>query len=81
MALSGRFGEGRALPLCPLFSDVDLFGNSQGVVHLDAQVPDGAFDLSVSEQKLNGPKIARATIDQRRLCASQRITAPNRDVR
>jgi hypothetical protein len=40
-----------------------LLGNSQGVVYFDAQIPDGALDLGMSEQKLNGTEIACAAID------------------
>lgn len=71
---------GQSVSALPQFSDVDLLGNNQGVVYFDAQVPDGAFNLSASEQKLNGTKIARAAIDQRRLRASQRVGSKQRVV-
>jgi hypothetical protein len=32
-----------------------LFRYCQGVIDLNAKIPDSAFDLGVSEQKLNGP--------------------------
>ena len=53
-----------------LFSDVNLLGNCQGVVYFDAEVPDCAFDLGMPEQQLDGPEIARATIDQCRSCVT-----------
>jgi hypothetical protein len=56
---------GRARPLCPGDSDVNLFRYCQGVIDLDAQVSDRAFDLGVSKQELHGSQIARAPIDCR----------------
>ena len=40
---------------------------SRRVIDLNAQISDGALDLCVAEQELDGPKIAGAPIDQRRL--------------
>jgi hypothetical protein len=37
------------------------------VIDLNAQISDGALDLCVAEQELDGQKIAGAPIDQRRL--------------
>ena len=51
---SAREGEGRVSPLCPRTSDVDLFGDAESVIHLDTEVPDGALDLRVPQQQLNG---------------------------
>jgi hypothetical protein len=39
---------GRAYPLCPGISDINLFRYSQSVVHLDAEISDRAFDLGVN---------------------------------
>jgi hypothetical protein len=41
------------------FSDINLFRYRQGVIHLDAKIPDCAFDLGMPEQKLNSPQVAR----------------------
>jgi hypothetical protein len=41
---------GRACPLCPDDSDINLFGNRERVVHFDAEIADCAFDLGVAEQ-------------------------------
>jgi hypothetical protein len=46
---------GRACLLCPGISDVDLFSYREGIIHLDAKVSYGAFDLSVAEQELHSP--------------------------
>ena len=54
-------------------SDINLFHYSQGVIDLDAEVPDRAFDLGVPEQELDSPKIARPSIDQGSFSASQRM--------
>jgi len=70
-----KSGGGRALSALPQFSDINLFGNREGIVYFDAQIPDGAFNLGMIEKKLNRPKIARAAIDQRRLRASQRVSS------
>jgi hypothetical protein len=41
---------GRACPLCPGISDVNLFCYRERIIDLDSKVPDGAFDLGVTEQ-------------------------------
>ena len=38
---------------------LNLLGDSQRVVYLDAQVSDGAIEFRVTEQNLDRPKIAR----------------------
>jgi hypothetical protein len=50
MAQLGRGGRGRAIPLCPGSSDVDLFGYGESVVDLNAEIPDGALDLGMSQR-------------------------------
>ena len=62
---------GRACPLCPGISDVDLFSYREGILDLDAEVSDGAFDFGVAKQELHGAQVAGSTIDQRRLCSPQ----------
>jgi hypothetical protein len=37
-------------PLCPGASDINLFGNRERVVNLDAEIADRAFDLGVAER-------------------------------
>jgi len=64
---------GRACPLCPGISDINLFRYCQGVIDFDAEIPDRAFDLGMPEQKLDGPQVARLPIDQGGLSASQRM--------
>ena len=49
-----RCGSGRACLLCPGISDVDLFGYREGIIYLDAEVSDGAFDFGVAKQELHG---------------------------
>ena len=36
--------------LCPGISDVDLFSYREGIVDLNAEVSDGAFDFGVAKQ-------------------------------
>jgi len=60
---TGRWRWGRACLLYPGSSDVHLFRYRQGIIYLDAQIPDGAFDLCMPEQKLDSPEISRTPID------------------
>jgi hypothetical protein len=64
-------GLGRAYPLCPRISDINLFSYGEGVIDLDAEITDRALDLGMPEQKLHGPEVARPPIDQGCLCSSQ----------
>ena len=41
---------GRAFLLRPVGSEVDLFRDGKGVINLDAEIPDGAFNLGVAER-------------------------------
>jgi hypothetical protein len=41
-----------------------LFRYRQGIIDLDAEISDRAFDLGMPEQELDGPEITRAPIDQ-----------------
>ena len=50
-----RSKVGRACLLCPGISDIDLFGYRKGIIYLDAEVSDGAFDFGVAKQELHGP--------------------------
>ncbi len=60
---------GRACLLCPDISDVSLLRYRERVVDLDTKVADGALDLGVPEQELDGPQITGAPIDQGHLRA------------
>jgi hypothetical protein len=42
-----------------------LFRYCQGVIDLNAEIPDRAFDLGMPKQELDGPEISRSPIDQR----------------
>ena len=37
--------KGRALLLCPLVSDVDLLRYGEGIVHIDAEIPDQTEEI------------------------------------
>ena len=41
--------------LCPVRSNVNLLGNGEGIVDLDAQIANGAFDLSMTKKELDSP--------------------------
>jgi hypothetical protein len=75
LAQSGGRRAGRACPLCPAISDINLFRYCEGVIDLDAEIPDSAFDLGMPEQELDSPEIARPSIDQGGLGAKQRMRA------
>ena len=75
MAQAYRSGPGRARQLCPGSSDVDFLRDLYGVIDLDAEVANRALDLRVSEQKLYGPEIPGAPVDQRGLGSAQRVRA------
>jgi hypothetical protein len=66
---------GRACPLCPVDSDINLFGNRERIVDLNTEIADRAFDLGVTEQELHGSQIPRASVDQRCLSPAKRVGA------
>jgi hypothetical protein len=43
------------LSALPLISDIDLLGDGEGVVDLDTQIANRAFDLSVTKKELDSP--------------------------
>lgn len=49
VAQTGGLRPGRACPLYPGISDINLFRYCQGVIDFDAEIPDRAFDLGMSE--------------------------------
>ena len=73
MARSSSRVWGGARQLCPGNSDVDFLGDFDSVVNLDPEISDGALDLGVAEQQLNGSKIAGSPINQGRLRSAQRV--------
>jgi hypothetical protein len=64
MARRGSNGSGRARLLRPGSSDVNLFRNGEGIIDLDAEVPDSTFDLGVTEQELHGSQITGTSVNQ-----------------
>jgi hypothetical protein len=42
--------KGRALLLCPVRLNVDLLRYGEGIVHIDAEIPDGALYLGVAQR-------------------------------
>jgi hypothetical protein len=48
-APSGGWRTGRACPLCPGISDIDLLRYCQGVIDLNAEVSDRVFDFGMPE--------------------------------
>src|SRR3984957_10674400 len=72
-AQTGGKRTGRGCPLCPGISDINLFRYCQGVIDLNAEISDRAFDLGAPEQELDSPQVARPPIDQGSFCASQQM--------
>ena len=64
-------GTGRACPLCPSISDVNLFRYGKRVVNLNAQISNGAFDFCVAQQELHSAQVAGPSVDQSRLRSAQ----------
>lgn len=56
-------------------SDIDLLGDAQSVFKREAQVSHRAAHLGLTQQKLNGAKVASLAVDLHRLGASQRMCA------
>ncbi len=48
----------------PSSSNVNFLRDIQGIVHLNAQISDGAFNLRMSKEKLNCSQISGSTIDE-----------------
>jgi hypothetical protein len=71
LAQTGGWRAGRACPLCPGISDINLFRYCERVIDLDAEIPDCAFDLGMPKQELDGSEIASAPVDQGSFCPSQ----------
>src|SRR5258706_15355009 len=80
LAQTGQWRSGRACPLCPGISDINLFRYRQGIIYFDAQISDRAFDFGMAKQKPVGPEISRPPVDQGRFCGSQRMRAKQRRV-
>jgi hypothetical protein len=45
MAQTGGRRSGRACPLCPGISDINLFRYCEGIIYFDAEISDSAFYL------------------------------------
>ncbi len=54
---------GIACPLRPGMSDINLFRYCQGVIYLDAEISDRAFERGMPERELDSPQVARPPID------------------
>jgi hypothetical protein len=47
----GEAGRGtKPVRFCPSTSDVNLFSYGQGIIGFDAEIPDGALDLGMSQR-------------------------------
>ena len=64
LAQAYKIRSGRGCALCPGISDFHLFRYRKRIVHLDAEIPDCAFNLGMAEQELHGSQIAGAPVNQ-----------------
>ena len=60
LAQTGSWNMGRACPLCPGTSDINLFCHCHSIIHFDAEISDRAFDFGVAEQRLHGSQVTIA---------------------
>jgi hypothetical protein len=70
-----RWRPGQSVHALPQSHNVDLLCDCQGIIHFNAKIPNGAFDLFVTKTQLYRSQIARASIDQRRLGSAKRMSA------
>jgi hypothetical protein len=49
--------------------------SSRGIVNLNPQISDGALELCMPQEQLDGSEILHPLVNQRRLCAPQRMGA------
>ena len=62
-----RADRGQSASALPLQgSNVDLLRHGEGIIDIDAEIPDSALYLGVTKQKLDGPQIPGTTVDVRR---------------
>jgi hypothetical protein len=58
-------GQSAAAP--PRCSDVDLLGDRERVIDLDAEVSDRTLHLGVAKEQLNRPAVSGSPVDHSRL--------------
>ena len=67
LAMPGPGLIGQSTAALPSRSDVYLLRDIQGVIDLDAEIPDRALNLGVTQEQLNSPKVSGSSVDQGRL--------------
>ena len=73
MATFPRSLIGQSASALPSGSDVDLLGDGESIIYLDAEISDGALDLRVPQEQLDGPQVAGTPVDQGCLGSTQRM--------
>jgi hypothetical protein len=74
MAKSADQG-GQSVTALPWCSDVDLLGNDERIIDLDAKISDGALHLGVPKEQLNHAEVAGPPVNQDRFGSPQRMGA------
>jgi hypothetical protein len=54
---------GRLVQAAPENLDLDLLGNCERVINIDAEISDGALDLGMAQQELDGTEVARSSVN------------------
>jgi hypothetical protein len=66
---------GQSVTALPRGSDVDLLGDGERVIGLDAEIPDRALHLGVAKEQLNRAEVPGPPVNQSRLGSPQRMGA------
>jgi hypothetical protein len=69
--------RGQSISALPFTSNVYLLRDGEGIVHINAEIPDSALYLRVTKQNLDGAQILGAPINQRRLRSPQNVCRTN----
>ena len=62
-------------PQGPVRLELDLLRDAESILDLDPEVPNGALQLRMAEQELDGSQVPGFLIDLRRLGSSHRMRA------
>jgi hypothetical protein len=70
-AVAARYSAGQQVAV--VGSEIRLFGKNKGVVYLDPEITNRAFQFRVSKQKLAGAQIAGSLVEERDLCPPEAV--------
>ena len=70
-AVAARYSAGQQVAV--VGSEIRLFGKNKGVVYLDPEITNRAFQFRVSKQELAGAQIAGSLVEERDLCPPEAV--------